>query len=60
MKIIRFVKNSGAYRPGDCAGFADAEAQRYLDRGDAEPVVRSAPVAPTEDPGSKPAKAKKP
>jgi len=35
MKIITFTKNSGAYSPGDRAGFDDALADTYIARGDA-------------------------
>lgn len=35
MKIITFTKNSGAYCPGDRAGFDDAQADAYVARGDA-------------------------
>jgi len=35
MKIIQFVKNSGAYSPGDRAGFEDTQADAYVTRGDA-------------------------
>ena len=38
MKLIQFVKNSGPYSPGDTAGFAAADADAYVARGDAVDV----------------------
>lgn len=38
--VIRFTRNRGPYSPGDSAGFADAQAQAYIDAGVAELVLR--------------------
>jgi flavin-dependent dehydrogenase len=33
MRMVRFTTNHGVYNGGETAGFADAEAQKYIDAG---------------------------